>query len=71
MIRMIFTISALSSLVLVGPVAAAQPSRPVRPVVVAAPPQACVPLCPGDYAPCDPPYFKTSDDRCTWERRRR
>ena len=35
--------------------------------VVAAEPEACVQICPGDYAPCDPAYFKKAEDRCGWE----
>jgi hypothetical protein len=26
---------------------------------------ACVKLCPTDQNPCDPPYFKDGDGRCT------
>ncbi|WP_036258944.1 hypothetical protein [Methylocapsa aurea] len=24
----------------------------------------CEPLCPNDFSPCDPIYFKTEDGRC-------
>jgi hypothetical protein len=25
---------------------------------------ACIPMCPSDYLPCDPIYFKLADGRC-------
>jgi flagellar biosynthesis GTPase FlhF len=31
----------------------------------AAPQNACVKWCPGDNSPCDPPYFKIADGRCS------
>jgi len=31
---------------------------------VVAPVQYCAKLCPEDFAPCDPVYFKTADARC-------
>ncbi|HEY8063793.1 MAG TPA: hypothetical protein VIF40_03590 [Methylosinus sp.] len=32
--------------------------------VVVAPAQFCEKMCPEDFAPCDPIYFKTADSRC-------
>lgn len=28
------------------------------------PTQVCQKMCPNDFAPCDPLYFKTADGRC-------
>jgi hypothetical protein len=28
------------------------------------PNSSCRPLCPNDFSPCDPIYFKTEDGRC-------
>ena len=50
--------------------ASAAGAREARRVIVADP-AACVQICPGDYAPCDPPYFKQADDRCNWDTKRR
>jgi len=32
--------------------------------LVVAPVQFCEKMCPEDFAPCDPIYFKTADSRC-------
>ncbi len=31
---------------------------------VAVPVQFCEKMCPEDFSPCDPIYFKTADSRC-------
>ncbi len=43
--------------------------RRAGPPVVVQVPQArvCVPWCPADLNPCDPPEFKAADGRCTTE----
>jgi hypothetical protein len=30
-------------------------------------PQQCIPLCPQDTNPCDPPSYKAADGRCDWD----
>ncbi|BBU61252.1 hypothetical protein MSC49_11870 [Methylosinus sp. C49] len=46
--------------------AAERRSPPLRrtETVVVLPVQYCEKMCPQDFAPCDPPYFKTADARC-------
>ncbi|WP_156967949.1 hypothetical protein [Methylosinus sp. PW1] len=55
---------------LLGALSAAQagerPSRQPHPAqtYVVVPVQFCEKMCPEDFAPCDPIYFKTADSRC-------
>ncbi|MBU3888690.1 hypothetical protein FM996_18665 [Methylosinus sporium] len=45
--------------------AAERPPRQPQPAqTYVVPVQFCEKMCPEDFAPCDPPYFKTADARC-------
>ncbi|KAA2237287.1 hypothetical protein [Salinarimonas soli] len=39
------------------------------PVAVQTQRNACVPWCPSDLNPCDPPEFKAADGRCAFNER--
>ena len=43
------------------------PARVYRDGSIVAGPQLCVPWCPSDLNPCDPPEFKVADGRCSWD----
>ena len=61
-----FSLSTLSALCSLGgrpPSALPAAAARRRPCVVA-PVQFCEKMCPQDFAPCDPIYFKTADSRC-------
>ncbi len=64
-----------ASLLLLGmaPAAMAQGGFPFFPSPSASEPAdsdtGCVPMCPGDYSPCDPYYWKQAEGRCQVEHR--
>ncbi|MBG0810325.1 hypothetical protein IY145_13135 [Methylosinus sp. H3A] len=58
--------SSLAVVLLGSAEAAERRSRQPQPAetVFVAPAQFCEKMCPEDFSPCDPIYFKTADSRC-------
>ena len=74
-VRMMSVCVAAAALIAFAPLAAAK-TKAVRPappqnmsepeIIEEAPPQrVCAKLCETDMSPCDPPYMKNSDARCS------